>query len=373
MKRLFPVGVPVKGKDLVGREEEVRKICELLKIGQSVAIIAPRRYGKTSLILEVIQRMKKEKYLSGYIDIFRVISKQEFAERIVDTIIENKKVSQFVKMIKDSLTQLMKRVELKQIIEDFEFILKFVKPNIDEIALLDDALQFPEDYATKNNTNLLMVYDEFGDLVKLDGDVLIKRMRAIFQLQEKVVYIFSGSQESIMLNLFSNSKAAFFRFARIIHLDLLPKTPVLNYIISKFSQEKITISEEIAQNIIDRVWGHPYYTQLLCQNIYLLRSSKKISKGDVEIAFQEMLNSERGYFEEIWEKLKTKKNFLEVLRFIASGNSNPYNLQHLQRQQIYYIVSQLEILGYLKRIDKGYYELNDPLFKEYIRLQNSYL
>ncbi|MEW6620416.1 MAG: ATP-binding protein [bacterium] len=366
MKRLFPVGIPVRGDDLVGREKEIEKICQLLKIGQSVAIIAPRRYGKTSLVLEVIQRIKQEKYLCGYVDIFRVISKQELAEKIVDTVIENKKISQFVKTIKEGLSQWMKRIEFKQIIEDFEFILKFGETKIDELMLLDEALQFPEDYASKNNVNLLMVYDEFGDLVKLNGEMLIKRMRAILQMQEKVVYVFSGSQESIMINLFSNSKSAFFRFARVIHLDLLPKAPLVKYIISKFSQENIIISDELAGEIIDRVWGHPYYTQLLCQNIYLLRNGQIITKEDIDIAIQETLNTERVYFEQIWEKLKTKKNFLEVIRFIASGNSNPYNLRHLERQQIYYITSQLEMLGYLKKIDKGQYELSDPLFKEYI-------
>jgi len=71
------------------------------------------------------------------------------------------------------------------------------------------SLHLPEEFARKNDMNLIMAYDEFGDLVTLDGEPLIKKMRSIFQLQEKVVYIFSGSQESVMLNLFPRGNRLF--------------------------------------------------------------------------------------------------------------------------------------------------------------------
>jgi len=32
MKRIFPVGVPVKGANLIGREDEINKIIALLKM-----------------------------------------------------------------------------------------------------------------------------------------------------------------------------------------------------------------------------------------------------------------------------------------------------------------------------------------------------
>ena len=53
-------GKPVHGKDLIGREKEIRELIYLLKGGQSIVLIAPRRFGKTSLIMEVMKRMKKE-------------------------------------------------------------------------------------------------------------------------------------------------------------------------------------------------------------------------------------------------------------------------------------------------------------------------
>ena len=364
-KKLFPTGVPVSGKDLVGRETEITKICRLMEIGQSVALVAPRRYGKTSLILEILDRLKK-KHMVGYVDIFRVLNKKELSEMIVDTILENKKISSFVRNIRENLSQLISRIEVKQVIEDHEFVMKFAQARVDEDELLDYALRLPEDFAKKSKSNLIMVYDEFGDLIKLNGEPLIKKMRSYFQLHERVTYLFSGSQESIMWKLFTDSKQAFFRFAKIVELGPIPYQPVLDYITDKFFQIGVKIEPLIAQEILSRTKGHPYYTQLLCQNIYLSLKANEVKGEDISSAFEEIIISEKSYFEELWENLKSRRYFLEVIRFLAEGNCNPYRIPKMQRQQVYYVVSKLEEGGFIRKVEQGKYAVKDPVFKEFI-------
>src|SRR5256885_8658280 len=55
----FPVGGPVPSSDLVGRETYIRRIAERLEDGQHVLLAGPRRIGKTSLILEVLRRLRR--------------------------------------------------------------------------------------------------------------------------------------------------------------------------------------------------------------------------------------------------------------------------------------------------------------------------
>lgn len=78
----FHAGRPVTGKDLVGRESIIREIIEYLKSGQSVAIIAPRRYGKTSVILEVLRQFYAQEYFTVYIDLFTTPTIRSLAQRI---------------------------------------------------------------------------------------------------------------------------------------------------------------------------------------------------------------------------------------------------------------------------------------------------
>ena len=55
---MIQVGRPVDGIPFIGREKEIQEIMTYLKMGQSIVVIAPLRFGKTSLVLEVLRRMK---------------------------------------------------------------------------------------------------------------------------------------------------------------------------------------------------------------------------------------------------------------------------------------------------------------------------
>jgi hypothetical protein len=148
--------------------------------------------------------------------------------------------------------------------------------------LLKDALDFPQEFAQKYNKHLIFAFDEFGDLKKLNGEALIKQMRAVFQLQNNVTYIFTGSQESLMEQLFANRHHAFFRFGRILHIEELPKLELAQYIITTFKNLGFIISHEIANTN-----ARPYYSQLLCQLIYFsLKGDRKVVENkDIEENF----------------------------------------------------------------------------------------
>jgi hypothetical protein len=65
----------------------------MLRDSQSVVLISPLRYSKTSIVLEVLSHLKKEGYFVGDVDIFRVLSKEELAQKITKATIENKKIN----------------------------------------------------------------------------------------------------------------------------------------------------------------------------------------------------------------------------------------------------------------------------------------
>ena len=64
----FPVGGPVPASDLVGRETYIRRLVERLGDGNHVLVAGPRRIGKTSIILEVLRRLKRRGAHTAYVD-----------------------------------------------------------------------------------------------------------------------------------------------------------------------------------------------------------------------------------------------------------------------------------------------------------------
>lgn len=372
MKPSFPAGIPVQGEDLVGREKELQLILNMLRDAQSVVLVSPRRYGKTSLVLEVLDRLKKEGYFVGDIDIFRVLSREELAQKITETTVENRKIKKIVKHLRESLAAAFRQVEIKSVIEEYEFILSLVEKKLDEDTLLDMALDFPEEFAGKNGKKMIFAYDEFGDLVKLDGEALIKKMRAAFQRHRNVTYLFTGSQESVMEKLFSSVSSAFFRFGRIIKLSEVPKDAFKGYILNKLKTLKVEISESAVDGLLAKTEGHPYYTQLVCQMLYYsaIEKGRTIGDKDVDSAYKQAVITEIPYCVEMWGRI-ANRNHLQVLRHIAIEESSPYKIFENKRQDVYYILSCLEEKGYIRRVEKGQYKLTDPFFKEYIKMKES--
>ena len=84
-KRYFPTGIPVMDENLAGREKEKDLVKQLLKNGQSVILYGPRRIGKTSIALTVLNELKTEGYFTGHADIFECATLPVLSQRITET------------------------------------------------------------------------------------------------------------------------------------------------------------------------------------------------------------------------------------------------------------------------------------------------
>lgn len=369
MRNPFPVGIPAKSEDLIGRDKELESISKMLLLGQSVILISPRRYGKTSLSLEILRRLKKEGCYTLYLDIFSILDRYDLARQVTEKMLENKKIRNFSRMIREKFATLLKSIEFKQVIEGFEFILKFKDENVDEWELLREALSFPDEMGRKDNRRVVVIFDEFGDLAKLNGLELLKLMRSIFQIQENTAYLFTGSQESVMNELFLNRRQPFFRFGIIQNLNLLPFDEVKKYIREKFNREGITISPEHIGFILQKTKGHPYYTQLFCQRIYFnLLGKTAVEKEDMERAYLEAILEERNFFDQLWLELLEKRHYREVLRAILFSRKPLYSVKELKEINLSRILRGLKERGIIKKSNQEY-EFVDPFFREYLVLR----
>ncbi|MEE9593526.1 MAG: hypothetical protein V3W28_08095, partial [Thermoplasmata archaeon] len=77
----FPYGRVVKGADFADREPELAELIRDLEAGQSILLISPRRYGKTSLMVEVLRRLEERGHLTALVDLFGSVTPTDLAER----------------------------------------------------------------------------------------------------------------------------------------------------------------------------------------------------------------------------------------------------------------------------------------------------
>lgn len=375
IKQLFPYGKPVMGKDLVDRKEIISEIIYNVRGGQSVILASPRRYGKSSVILESLNQLKKEGYLVGYVDLFEKTSLAEVAEGLVEAVLSNEtsRAKDILRMIKKNLTEFVKNIKFKTLWEDYEILLSFGSREVDELKLMDDALDFPQELASKKNKKLILAIDEFGELTNLNGQ-MIKRMRAKFQRQDRVTYIFSGSQESLMKKLFTSKAEAFYGFGKLLALDPLPEKELVDYLTRTFKKGGFKVSREVCSLIAERTDHHPHFTKILSQSILDLALRNKIKTIDnklVDDGFELALLRIKGELDSEWNILSKATLQKKILKFLAHERGKLYakdSFSDADRSQLYFALSELERKGIIRKEKKGKYTFINPFFPEYILL-----
>ena len=368
-KRYFPTGIPVMGENLAGREKERYLVKQLLKNGQSVILYGPRRIGKTSIALTVLNELKTEGYFTGHADIFECATLRVLSQRITETTLNNKKLSKAISSLKENLSEAFKNLQIKQTVNDFEWMLKFVEKSKDEHELFSDVLDFPDKFAKKHKAHMIMFIDEIGDIDKFDSGNLIKLMRSKFQLHTNVTYLFAGSQQGVIENIFVDKTGPFYRFGRLMPIGTIQKEAFKKYLILKFNEVKVDFTDKALAYLLDITDGHPYYTQLLCRELYFYAISHNtiINNETVEIALQEAILAEEIYFSKIWEEIANNSAQINILYEIIENRNSLYSKNNEKSLNVSRTLTQLQNKGIIKKEAKGRYMLVDPLFAEYFK------
>ncbi len=82
----FRFGEIVKDDYYTDREAEASSLADDIRHGLNIVLISPRRYGKTSLVLRVIDLLRREGVLVAYVDLLRAPSKERLAAHLAAAI-----------------------------------------------------------------------------------------------------------------------------------------------------------------------------------------------------------------------------------------------------------------------------------------------
>ena len=364
-EHIITAGKPVIGDQLIGRQKEIGLINHYLDTGQSVVLIAPRRYGKTSLLLEILRQRKSAGNYTASVDFFAIASILALAAEITAQVLSNKKWTWSVYQLRTQLFELLKNMQFRQTVDQYDFILGFGNAQPDEWQLLSESLKLIDTFAGENNRNIVCGFDEFGDLEKLDGDKIVKLFRSIIQLQKNSAYLFAGSYESVMTRIFSSRSSPFLRFARIIHLGPVDKDEFRIFINGVFGHNQVQQGESLTDEILTYTGGHPYYTQLLAQQAIFMQSTNKSKPIPFERVLDEVLSLENDYLEKMWEAISANRQQKTVLLAIAEGTEALYS--HLDRNRINVSRTLKQLSGSGLVITKPTPTLTDPLFRTWLR------
>ena len=106
----FVFGEAVGEEQFIDRKEELKNLVRDLTDGQKIFLIAPRRYGKTSLILEAGKKLAWKGTKVIYVDLFKTASIEQFVAAFSKSISGMRKLNfeSAVRFIKDFISEEVK-------------------------------------------------------------------------------------------------------------------------------------------------------------------------------------------------------------------------------------------------------------------------
>jgi len=368
MSNPFVFGVPVEGANFTDREKEKKEILDSLMAGQNLILFAPRRYGKSSLLREVMRGLDKEKFLTLWIDVSEVSTIRGFLERIVNQINEFSKVTKLTGFIKTTLPKFLSmfRVGLG------DFNITITAPSqveLDELSL--EIFDLPEKLAQKSNKRVIIVFDEFQDLLLL-GQNLDKKMRAKIQYHKSASYVFMGSRRSLINKMFFDRQSPFYFIGKKMEINYISREDFGPFIKGQFQATGKEISEEIIEHILQITGGHPYFTQYLCFEIWNLTHRKAISSL-VEQALFICVASQSYIYEMLLDQIKSKDRKAVLFYLAERGSKDIFGIDSLREMEVRnpngvnYALKALMEKEILEKGKKGEYRFVDPFFAFYLQ------
>jgi hypothetical protein len=298
------------------RKRDIEELSSLINNGISTILISPRRWGKSSLVQRVKEKMERQPEIRFcMIDMFSIASEEEFYRVYAKSVIQSSsnKMEEWLAAIKRFLENVSPRISFGvDPVNDFDISLDY-----EERRTQEEVLNLPERLACHKGVNLVICLDEFQNIEFFDKPrEFQKKLRAQFQRHEHVTYLMYGSKRHMMANLFSSRSMPFYKFGEVIYLDKIGLQDWIAFISKQFSKSGKNISAEFAGHIADRVECHPYYVQQFSYHVWEL-TKEKVTGLTLMAAMETMLDRNSLLFEREFEQLSKIQIYL--VRAIASG------------------------------------------------------
>jgi len=371
MRNPFVYGETVSGDNFCNRIQEINELVNDIVNGTNVIIFSPRRYGKTSLINQVLEIARQKSIFSFYVDLFPAVNKQKFIEIYARAISSGLpgKTSRIVKKLREYLPRIIPKVVMDDQSVQFEFGFdrrESLSPHI------DDLLEAGKKAADQYNQNAVVVFDEFQEIANFDDQEIERKMRSVFQHHRNVSYIFMGSKTHLIRDIFNNPNRPFYKSGKHFPLGKIDPIELTNFAAGKFETADIKITRHVLKEIIEITECHPYYFQMLCHVLWeISQDNKALKLSHIEEAVEILISRESSTYMAIWENLTTKqKNLLGAL--MQENNAEIYSRRFLEKHglgapsSLQKATKKLISKELIHQVN-GSYEIVDLFFKKWIQ------
>jgi hypothetical protein len=372
----FKYGKEVSGYRFYDRVQDARKLRRRLADGSTnVVMFAPRRYGKTSLVLKVMEQLRTADSIPGLLfDMAKVTTLQQFCEDYANAAFA----------LFGGKAELLHRIGeyLAHLHPSFSLSgngIPTMKLDYGErmsAVSISEVLDLPEKLSRDaGNRPLVVAFDEFQEVGELSSEFPLEKIfRSCIQAHGNVRYVFLGSKTHMMKRMFGDHSRPFYKSALPMPLGKPPASESLDFIVTRFAHAGIDVPSEVGEKIVEVAENIPYYIQAVASHAFELVTEAKgtaLSLADVETATDEFVGENAALYEAQMRNLSDAKR--AAVRALANEPTKSFDEKYRLRHSLpvystlHSAVSELIEDGVVESDDSGH-RLGDPLFARYVRI-----
>jgi len=370
-KNPFRYGAKVTGGSFYDRREIKASMMNVLSGGNNVVLYGPRRYGKSSLVAEMVEDFRRQGVVCIYLNMMNVASLDDF-------------IMAYTKGVYDAFSP--SAAALRSLAGFFRRVRPVLtlgedgKPELTlalgsgkaGVAELREALELPFRLRPKGRSAII-VLDEFQEVAEFGlGNRFEGIMRSVIENHADISYVFLGSKTHLLKRMFAAPSRPFYRSAQTFSLSLPPEDESRAFLREKFNEVGCVLEETAAELIVERTGNVPYYLQALGSwtfRVVTERGGRSVKRDDVVAAFELMLAAEEGLFESLFRSLPESQRLVAraIAREPVATFSEEYRLRHFL-PSLSTVGTAVRRLADDSRIDMvdGKYRHMDPLFAWYL-------
>ena len=305
----FVYGEVVPAASFVDREAELERLTGDLLAGQKVFLISPRRYGKSSLVVQALRAAARQGALTVDVTVSSYSSYVAFLEGYARALLSvETRVDKARAWMREMLGAVRPEVRLEpdhagraQLAVSFPS----ARTEKDVSRLAQEVFALPGRIADARKRKLAIGLDEFQAINAFNGGSVEHALRAAVQHQRQVGYVFSGSEPALMERMLGKSRP-FYKAGPVMRLQKIPEDRFADFLEARFRATGIKPVADFGSAIIELAGNLPYDVQRLAHEVWddaKAAGRKTVNLDDLHSTLTRLLGEHDTLFEGLWQRL----------------------------------------------------------------------
>ena len=289
------------------RKAETRELITMLTNGNHTALISPRRMGKTGLIHHCFaQKEIQDRYYTFLIDIYATKNLQDMVYRMGQVIVNRLKsrgqsaIDGFLRFV----TSLRTGISF-----DGQGNASW-NVGVGDIKSPNFTLEEIFNYLKAADRKCIVAIDEFQVIADYPERNVEELMRTYVQECRNAVFVFSGSQKSMMSEMFSSPARPFYQSVSMMFLKPVALPAYESFAKRHFEHAGKQIADDVVKVIYERFDGTTWYLQKVLNQLFATKDSVVVT--DIDKAVEQIINQNEEAYKDVLYQLTARQRDLLV-------------------------------------------------------------